>query len=180
METIKNSLEKTFRESTSSDELFDAFQKSLLKKLNDVQLYKILLGNIILTTDEIKMYTEKICLEFPELSFEIYLWTGSILESEPTTDNLDSAYKYYKKAIITNPSDHQPYKSIIKMYNFDLDFPTRQNLELLFKKGINEVKVRSKLCKDIAGFYDKLDEPALKKKYLGLAAQFVKIENRNL
>jgi hypothetical protein len=176
MEIVKQILEKTFRESTSADEIFDAFQKSLGHKLKDLQLYKILLGNIILTADEIRMYTEKICSEFPELSFEIYLWTGSILESEPTTDNLDSAFHYYKKAIFSNPSDHQPYNSIIKMYNFDLDFPPRRYLESLFEKGISEVSLKSKLCTDIAKFYDQLDEPVLKKKYLGLAAQFVKME----
>jgi hypothetical protein len=38
------------------------------------------------------------------------------------------------------------------------------------------VKFRSKLCNDIAVFYDEIDEPAMKKKFQGLAAIFVKKE----
>ena len=177
MEDIKKYLEKIFRESTSSDELFDAFEKSLQYKIKDVQMYKILLGNIVLTSDEIKLFTEKLCAEYPELSPELYMWTGSILESEPTTDNLDSAFNYYKKAILNKPADHQPYCSILKMYNNDLDYPPRHQIEILFEKGLREVINRSKLCFAISDFYDRIDEPALKKKFQGLASMFNKKEN---
>ena len=113
MDDIKKYLEKVFREATSSDELFDAFERSLQYKIKDIQIYKILLGNIVLTSDEIKLFTEKLCSEYPELSPELYMWSGSILESEPTSDNLDSAFRYYKKAISVKPVDHQPYCSIL-------------------------------------------------------------------
>jgi hypothetical protein len=174
MEEFKKDIEKIFRESTSSNELFDAFGKSLQLKMRDLQLYKILLGNIALTSDEIKLFTEKLCAEFPELASELYTWTGSILESDPTTDNLDSAFDYYKKAISANAFESQPYLSLIKMYNYDLDFPPRKQLEEIFEKGLLEVKSRSKLCLAIADFYDILDEPALRKKYQALAEIFAK------
>jgi hypothetical protein len=176
MEDIKTYLEKIFREATSSNELFDAFEKSLQYKIKDVQIYKILLGNIVLTSDEIKLFTEKLCSEYPELSPELYMWTGSILESEPTADNLDSAFRYYKKAISIKPIDHQAYCSILKMYNNDLDYPPRRQIELLFQKGLNEVKLRSKLCIAIADFYDRINEPSLKKKFQGLASIYHKKE----
>jgi hypothetical protein len=177
MEDIKRDLEKIFREASTSDELFDAFERSLNYKIKDIQIYKILLGNILLSTDEIKLFTEKLCSEFPEYSSELYMWTANILESNPKTDNLDSAFQYYNKAISIKPADHQPYCSILKMYNNDLDYPPRKQIELLFEKGMNEVKLRSKLCLAIADFYDRTNEPSLKKKFQRLASSFSKKEN---
>ncbi|MCX6150439.1 MAG: hypothetical protein NTX22_07965 [Ignavibacteriales bacterium] len=176
MEEIKKAIEQIFRESTSSNELFDTLQKALQLKLHDAQTYKILLGNIVLTTDEVKLFTEKLCEEFPDLSSELFMWTGSILESDPTTDNLDSAFEYYKKAIQVNPQEHFSYLAILKMYNNDLDFPPRIHIEPLCEKGLLEVNSKSKLCVAIADFYDKIEEPALKKKYLTLSAIFAKKE----
>ena len=104
------------------------------------------------------------------------MWTANILESNPNTDNLDSAFQYYNKAISIKPVDHQPYCSILKMYNNDLNYPPRKQIELLFEKGLYEVKFPSKLCLAIADFYNKTNEHSLKKKFLRLASNFNKTE----
>ncbi|HEX2869018.1 MAG TPA: hypothetical protein VHO03_18400 [Ignavibacteriales bacterium] len=171
---LKKELEKVFREATSSGELFDSFQKALKHKLKDAELYKILLSNIILSPDEIKMYTEKLCREYKEMCYEIYLWAANILESMHAEEHLETAFEYYRKAIDTNRTLHQPYVSLVKMYNIELDLPPKKILLEVLKHGIEEVEHKSKLCRTIAEFYDILQDKAMKQKYLAMAARYAR------
>lgn len=171
-EEIKLKIEKIFRESTSPDELFDYFQQALKNKLKDADLYKILLGNMVLSPDEIKMFTEKLCGEFKDLCFDLYMWAANILEAAHTSDCSEAAYDYYMKAIETNKTDHRPYISLINMYNSELDIPPKDSLSELFSNGLKTVAAKSDLCKGIASFYEKLDDMRMKRKFLALAAKY--------
>ena len=62
MDEIKKNIENVFRGSSSSDELFDYFQEALKHQTNDIGLYKMLLGNPALSSDELKMFAEKLPL----------------------------------------------------------------------------------------------------------------------
>ncbi|MGE5430056.1 MAG: hypothetical protein ACM3QX_03225 [Syntrophomonadaceae bacterium] len=171
---LKLDLERIFREATSSGELFDSFQKALKHKLKDVDLYKILLSNIILSPDEIKMYTEKLCREYKDIRYDIYMWAANILESMHSEEYLESAFEYYRKATEFNRADHQPYISLAKMYNPDLDFPPRKVLLELLESGLQDVQHKSKLCKSIAELYDVLQDKVMKQKYLAMAAKYAR------
>ncbi|MGE5350435.1 MAG: hypothetical protein ACM3P0_00015 [Acidobacteriota bacterium] len=171
---LKLDLERIFREATSSGELFDSFQKALKHKLKDAELFKILLSNIILSPDEIKMYTEKLCREYKDIRYEIYMWAANILESMHAEEHLETAFEYYRKAIESNHSDYQPYISMIKMYNVELDIPPKKVLLELLKSGIEEVRHKSRLCKAIADFYDLLQDKLMKQKYLAMAAKYAR------
>lgn len=173
---LKQELEKVFREATSSDELFDTFQKALHHKLVDAELYKILLGNMILSADEVKMYTEKLCQEFRDICYDIYMWAASILENMHAGEHLETAFNYYRKAIEANRSDHLPYINILRMYNAELDLPPKKVLVELFRTGIKEVKYKSKLCRAIADFYGSLENHQMKHKYMSLAARYSRYE----
>lgn len=169
---IKNQLEKIFRESASSDELFDTFQQALSHRLIDADLYKILLGNMALSVDEIKMFTDKLCTEFKDISYDLYLWAGNILENMSDRYNIENAFHYYKKAIDCNPQEYTPYSLLVRMYNPELDIPPKHNLLNLFERGLAEVKSKSYLCKTIAGFYKKLENQVMEKKYMAMAAKY--------
>lgn len=173
---LRLDLERIFREASSSGELFDSFQKALKHKLKDADLYKILLSNIILTPDEIKMYTEKLCREYKDISYDIYMWAANILESMHAEEHLETAFEYYRKAIETNRSDHQPYIFLVKMYNPELDLPPKKDLLELLKNGLETVRHKSKLCRAIADFYDILQDKMMKQKYLALAAKYARNE----
>ena len=91
-------IEKIFKTSGSKDELFDAFREAIAQKIQDDSLYNILLANKVLSNDEIIMYAEKICRDFPELCSSIYFWTARVFESIANfTERLQKAAEYYKK-----------------------------------------------------------------------------------
>jgi len=172
MENIKRELEKIFRESSSPEELFDAFKKAIDNKLGDLSTYKILLGNVALNSDELKMYAEKICEIFPSSSSEIYHWTGSILESNPSNYNLDLAYEYYKQAIESNSNNLHAYQSLLNLYNPDIDFPPLSSIQKIIDKNLEKVSSKSRYCKTVVTFYNRLDDTVMKDKYSSLAAKF--------
>ncbi|MDZ7764531.1 MAG: hypothetical protein U5K00_08905 [Melioribacteraceae bacterium] len=106
----KKDIEQIFRSSNDSNELFDAFQTALSLEIDDVELYKILLGNPTLSFDEIAMYTEKLANEFNKFGFDIYLWTAKLLETKSLNiDALETALHYYAKAAQINPTDYYSF-----------------------------------------------------------------------
>lgn len=172
--SIKHIIEKKIREARSSDEIFDTFQQALKHKLKDLDLYKMLLANVVLNTDEIKMYTEKLCREFEDLKYDIYMWSANILENTLSEENLEAAFNYYTKAGELDLTNHLPFLSIIKMYNTDLDIPPKERIIGIIDKAIKEVKLKSLLYKEMANFYGHLGDETRKRKYMTLAAKFGK------
>lgn len=172
--SLKEQFEKIFRDSTSPDELFDAFQKAVETGLKDIDMYKILLGNISLSVDEVKMFTDKLCTEFSEISYELCLWAGNVLENMSDRYNIENAYHYYKKAIDCRPNECLPYKHLVNLYNPDLDIPSKFHLLNLFERGLSEVCFKSSLCNTIAGFYGKMEDRSMENKYRSMAAKYLR------
>lgn len=172
---IKNEIEQIFRESSSPEELFDAFQNALKLRIRDAELYKILLSNVSLTFDEVKMFTEKLCKEFNDLSYDIWLWVAKIFETASTTDSIETALNYYRRAIEIKSDDYTPYLNIINLYNKDLDFPPKDKISTLLRKGLSEVQRKSKLCFGIADFYRKMDDLEMNKKYMVLGSKYARL-----
>jgi tetratricopeptide (TPR) repeat protein len=176
---IKKEIEDIFRDSNSSDELFDAFQYALEKNIIDLELYKILLANPYLSQDMLIMFTEKLCSEFHHIAFDICLWTGNIFENRgPEFTNIKIALEYYSKAAVLKPSSHDPYISMLNLYQNELDYPTN---DLIFEKienGIEDVKLKSKVYEAMSSFYKKLGKDKLMKEYMGKAEKARKRENQ--
>jgi hypothetical protein len=106
--------------------------------------------------DEISMFTEKICKEFPDFSYTIYFCVGQLLESISTySTHNESALQYFEKAAHANPDSEEPYLAIAKMYNSELNVPRFETVTKIIEEGIARVKIKSSLCFALAGLLTK-------------------------
>jgi hypothetical protein len=170
-------IEDTFRNSKSSNELFDAFQEAIKSKLCDLEIFKILIANPILSVDEIKMFTEKLLKETPGNALDLLLWTGKVLENHP--DNyyhLEDTILIYQRAIAHKPTSHEPLLRLLSLYSHEIDLPTNQKILNLIDESIAAVDQKSKVYYALAKHYKKCGDPKLEKKYLYLAEESVKRE----
>ncbi|RPI74214.1 MAG: hypothetical protein EHM47_04230 [Ignavibacteriales bacterium] len=168
----KKYFENIFRNSDSPDELFDTFRIAIEQQVKDSNLYRTLLWNRALTSDEVMMFAEKICKDNPELCYQIYSWVGKIFSSIFVYGELnDKALVYYKKAAKSNPSAHEPYIAIAKFYNPELNTPAFDSVIETLKNGIGQVNSKSKLCFSLSKLYKN-------KGYIDDAKQYQKMGER--
>lgn len=162
-----NELMYIFNFSNSSDELFDGFNYAIKNKVESLELYQHLLWNPALTTDEIILYVCKLASVFPSFSYELSMLAANIFEFYACcSDDYMTAMLYYKKAIALQPEKEQPYISLIKLYNKDLQIPPLEEILKIALEGAECVKYKSKIYYSLAELYDKLDNTFMKKKYL--------------
>lgn len=176
-QNLKVHFEKLFRELSSPDELFDAFKDALENKINDIELYKIFLGNLALSPYEVRMFTEKLCNEFKDLSFDLYMWSAGILENCSQRNSMEMSMEYYRKAAEADSFNHLPYLSMVKLYNPEIDIPPQKELLQILQNGLEKVKYKSKIYLAMAELYGKLDNLLLKQKYSALAAKLARYES---
>ena len=173
MNIFKNEIENIFRNSRSGDEIFDFFIKAINNRIKDADLYKILLWNKALSADEISMYAGKICQEFPDLSYTVYIWVGQIFELiSEYGEFYEKAFNYYLKAASLDPVSHEPYSAILKLYNPDLDVPKLNDIITVIKQGILTVNKKSVLCFGLSGIYGKSGDVSGKRYYQKMGEQF--------
>ncbi len=166
---IKN-LENTFRNSSNSDELFDAFQTALSNNVTDIEIYKILLGNPFLSIDEIKMYSDKLSKEFLDLSYDINLWTAGIFENNYTDYLcLEESLSYYKKASENDPTGFEPYLKALELYDYDMNTPLNHLIIKFTEQGTEKAENKSLIYYSLADLYKKLNNDAMCRKYSALA-----------
>jgi len=172
---IKNELELIFKESNSSDELFDAFRKALEANIKDADLYKTLLWNRALSSDEISMYAEKICQEYPEFSYSIYFCVGKIFSSISTYgSHHEKAFEYFKKAASKNKKSYEPFLAIAKLYSKELNIPRIEKVVQIFKDGLESVDEKSELCFSLSKLFKRIGDKEKEKEYQKLGEQFQK------
>ena len=168
-ETLKNNdinkdIEKTFSTSNSPDELFDTFRLAIDQKIEDVDLYKILLWNKVLSSDELGMFSEKISKEFPNFSSEIYLAVANVLDSGSTYKNKELAFVYIKKAA-AGKSSIKPYEIASELYNKELNLPDFDRIVNFMEEGFQYVEEKSRLSFIIAKLYGKVGDIEKGKSY---------------
>jgi len=169
----KKYLENIFRNSDSQDELFDTFRIAIDKKIKDPVLYKILLWNKALSPDEVMMYAEKICKELPDFCYQLFTWVGKIFSSISLYgEHHDKALEYLKKAARSNPSAHEPYISITKLYNADLNLPRLDIIIKIIEKGLETVDKKSKLCFAISSLCKSAGKNETAKSYQKLGEKY--------
>ena len=163
-------IENIFRNSNNNDELFDAFQSAIKKPVEDLETYKILLCNPVLTEDEVIMYTAKLAKEFEEKQFEIYFWTAGLFEnSSLRKDYSDYSFEFYKKAAEIEPHNFNIYCNLLNLYNYDLDLPLNKQIINLAESAIPHLEKKKKLFKKLSDHYKKVGNDLLYKKYSLLA-----------
>lgn len=169
----KEQIEKIFRSSNSSEELFDAFDDAIVQKLEDEELYKVFLANSVLSNDEIKFYAKKISDVFPAFSYSIALWCCELFANkEWSPENTRAAVECLEVAIEEKPEEHIPLIRLLSLYNHDMSVPTNSKIIGKVKKALPKVKNKSAVYKAIAEFYAKEGKDKLKRKYEGMAHKY--------
>lgn len=176
-DNLRDIIESSFRESDSSGELFDALKLALSNKIEDVGLYKILLANPSLSKYELIMFTEKICKDFVECRYEIYLWAAQVFEGRTGDKDFteDSLY-FYEKAFITNPEEHTPLMGALNLFNYEYDIPSNNSILSLIDIGVATVEKKSVVYKKLSDHFRKTGNEELRVKYLKMATNQVKRE----
>lgn len=163
---LQKELEEIFRLSGSPDELFDAFRTSIEYRIKDQELYKTLLRNKALSADEISMYADKICKEFPELKYSIFFCVGQIFSSISSYAKYhDKALNFYKKAAESEPKIHEPYIAIAEMYNPEYNKPPFEDIVQTIQEGIKTVENKSTLCFTLVGLYRNMGNEEMVRSY---------------
>lgn len=154
---LKVNLERVFKSSKNPDELFDAFQLVIFKKVNDPDLLKILLANPVLSNDELMMYAEKIVKDFPENSYEIFMWTAKVIENKTyQIDCQEKALKYLDRALQISPAEKEPLLKAIDLYNFDLPIALNNQIIGFVEEKVTSVFGKSDVYYKLAKLYKKL------------------------
>lgn len=171
-------IEEIFRNSTSVDELFDSFQEAIKSGLNDLALYKILLSNPVLSTDEIKLFTQKLIKDFPHFTFDLMMWAASIFEScVDDRYGSENAFLYYSKAIQIEPSSHKPLLAILGLYNYDAEVLSNHKVIDIIVSNIQSVHFKSKVYFALADHYKKNGKYAIASIYFEMGEKAAEKEN---
>lgn len=172
-------LENVFRNSTSPDEIFDAVNLAVQNKVDNIDLYKILLANPTLSKDELIMFTEKICREFVPYKFDLYVWIAKLFESNYNDYHyIENSLHYYQKAFLINPENELPLLSALNLYNYDLELPINKNILQLVNTGEPTIKNKSVLYNKLSEHFGKTGNYELKNKYAELAAKYSRKQNQ--
>jgi hypothetical protein len=150
----KSELEKIFRTSNSSNELFDYFRIAIENKVKDEDLYKTFLWNKTLSPDEIAMFSEKICQVFPAYSYNIYLWVGKIFGASSLIGKYyEKAMTYLLKASEADPKSAEPLLALAGTYNKELNIPPFDDLISSIESRLATIKNKGALCLILSDLY---------------------------
>lgn len=174
-DNLVKELKNIFFTSNSPDELFDAFSLTLKGRIREAELYRALLWNKALSPDEISMFAEKICREFPDLSFKIYSWVGEIFSSISTYGIYhERAYSYFLKAADADKGSCEPLIAITRLYSRELNVPPLSKVIEAAEKGIKTVESKSKLCFALSQLYKRTGNFSKEKDYQKLGEMYQK------
>ena len=148
-------IRRCFSTSTDFNEIFDVFQAALGQRLKDVEPYRLLFWNHSLTPDEVRLFGEKLAAEFPDMSYDVYLWLASVFEvTYSGNDNFELAIHYYQKAAWAKPAEPDPYLDACDCYDPDLNIPPLAMLIEFVKHGLDHVKNPNSLHKRLSQLYN--------------------------
>lgn len=171
-------IENIFRCSASSSELFDAFHFLLSQRFRDIELYKILLANNVLSDDEIKLYTEKLSEVFNEYSYDLLMWSAQVFENKTSNySGAENAFAYFTKAYNTLPIEEEPLLKTISLYNFDINLPLNNSIINFVRDHLFSVKKKSRVYKALADLHKRLGDSNKSNEYISLAEKSSKEEN---
>jgi len=170
MNKSSEEIEQIFRNSNSPDELFDAFRGAITRRISDIELYKILLANPILSKEELKMYSEHLSKVFCEKAFDIFMWTGNIFANyNAEYERLEDSISYYVKALYSNPKNHEPFCKLLQLYNYDMNLPANKIIIEIVESCINKVERKSVVYTEMSKLFEKAGFKEKSVEYLKLA-----------
>ncbi len=176
--TKKTELEKLFRTSNSSNDLFDGFRIAIENKIADIDLYKTLLWNKALSPDEISMFAEKICQDFPDYSYSIYLWVGKIFgTSYLLGEQYEKAMAFFIKALSKNEHSAEPLLSLAGIYNKELNIPPFDDIVRVIENWLPKVDYKSGVCFALSDLYKSAGNATEARKYRSLGEKYQKMNS---
>lgn len=116
------------------------------------------------------MFTEKICKDFENCGYEIYLWSAQVFESR-TGDSTcveDSLY-FYQKAFMTKPEEHNPLVGALNLFNYDYEISANKDIFSLISIGVATVTKKSIVYQRLGNHFSKVGNEELKLKYMKMA-----------
>ena len=171
-------VEEIFRNSKSSDELFDTFREAIDGNVKDIELYKILLGNPALSSEEIKMFSEKLAKEIPERQLDTFLWTANVFENyKEDYYKLQDAVSYYQRAFQQEPTSAAPLIRLLNLYNFDLQTPINKMIVDYVEENVKSVNRKSDTFFALAELYKRKGDYTTASKCLALGEKAAEREN---
>lgn len=136
----KEEIRRRFSTSTDFNEIFDAFENSIVQRIDDVEIYRLLFWNNSLSPDELCLFGEKLSREFPQIAYDVYMWLANVFElTYSMYDNYELALEYYKKAASVRPYEPDPYLDAADCYEPDLNIPPIDVLIEFLKNGSEHV-----------------------------------------
>jgi hypothetical protein len=143
-----------FRMERGFNELFELFRQALDQGIDSLDLYRELLWNNSLSSEELFFFAKRLGEVFPHLAFEIYMWLSKVFESRPADiDSLELAFLCLKKAAEFDPKSDGPYVNSCSLYNSDLNIPTLQSIMSFLKSGMEKVGDPTSIYERLSVFY---------------------------
>lgn len=168
-ETLKK-IEEVFRRSSSPDELFDSFRIAIELPVTDMDVYKVLLGNPVLSTDELKMFSEKLVKAFPNDSFNMLMWTAKILGSyKDDISCLEDSVHYYQRAYSVNPLSETTLVNLLGLYNYELNLSENNTIINFVESSVVSINKKSLVYYSLSDHYKRLGDITIAAKYFALA-----------
>jgi tetratricopeptide (TPR) repeat protein len=159
-------IRRRFETGKEFNEIFDAFEVAIRQRIQDIDLYKLLFWNPILTPDEVCLFGETLVREFGPLGYETYMWLAEVFEvSYSMYDNYELALEYYMKASSAKPEEPAPYLDAADCYEPDLNIPPVQKLIEFLKQGAEQVVEPKPLYERLMRFYDILGNDEMRTYY---------------
>ena len=148
-------IRKRFESSTDFNEIFEAFEHALRARIDDIELYRLLFWNHSLTTDELRLFGEKLSLEFSHIAYDVYMWLASVFEATTSmNDNYELALEYYRKAAHAKPAQPEPYLDAADCFEPDLNIPPVAVLINFLKEGAQKVVLPTMLYQRLEHLYE--------------------------
>lgn len=164
---LRKNLESIFRDSNNIDALFDAFQLLIFYKIKDKNLFETLLANPVLSADEVSLFADKLAKEFKTCSYHIYFWTAEIFETRFLCQ--EYSFNYFSKAAQLKPFSHEPFVSMLRVYNYDYQTTTNIHIIEFIENRVEFVEKKSKVYSALANHYIKIGDDLLMSMYKSLA-----------
>lgn len=168
----KDEIRQRFSTSADFNEIFDAFEDALTQRFDDVELYRLLFWNHSLTPDELCLFGEKLSQEFPQISYDVYMWLANVFElTYSMYDNYQLAVEYYRKAASVRPYEPDPYLDAADCYEPDLNIPPVDILIDFLKDGSERVAHPKNLYQRLAYLYQVVGDLQMSESYRRKADQ---------
>lgn len=171
-------IREKFAEGKEFNEIFDAFEDALKQGIQDMELYRLLFWNTVLSPDEVCLFGEKLAKEFHNLAYETFMWLASVFEvTYSSYDNFELAMRYYRKAARMRPEEIQPYLDAADCHEPDLNIPPFSLLVEFLKEGINLVADKKTLLHRLSYLFQMHGDQKQADFYRNLADDLGRLQN---